>query len=474
MTTSTTPTAIPEEWDRHLSSRVERYAAGKALRNKAPRSSHAAWTPDPKRPDPISMLEQANQTRLQQLVPIRFGRMSMSAFAFYRGTADIMAYDLAKTPVSGIQAQLCGDAHLSNFGAYASPERRLVFDVNDFDETLEGPWEWDVKRLAASVVLAGRQNGYPAKDSKQAVVRSMQRYRESMQQFALMNHLDVWYYHLDVDTILAMARGMAGRKELEKRIERGSARASKRTRIETFPKLAEIVDGQYHIKDEPPLIFHYDQLHPSEDDLDTGEWRAFVKEYLAGLPEERRVIAFRYRSLDIAQKVVGVGSVGTRCAIVLLLGGPEGDDPLFIQIKEAGPSALESYLGASPYSNHGQRVVVGQHLMQAASDIFLGWSTFNGRDYYARQLRDMKWSAEVETMDPVMFTAYVELCATTLARAHARTGDPAQISGYLGNGDAFDQAIATFAETYADQAQRDHAALLAAIKDGRVQAQTGI
>jgi uncharacterized protein (DUF2252 family) len=474
MTTTTTPTAIPEEWDRHLSSRVERYAAGKALRSKASRSSHAAWTPDPKRPDPISMLEEANQTRLKQLVPIRFGRMSMSPFAFYRGTADIMAYDLAKTPVSGIQAQLCGDAHLSNFGAYATPERRLVFDVNDFDETLQGPWEWDVKRLAASVILGGRQNGYPAKDSKQAVVRCVQRYRESMQQFALMNHLDVWYYHLDVDTILAMARGMAGRKEMEKRVERASARASKRTRIETFPKLTEVVDGQYHIKDEPPLIFHYDQLHPNEDDLDSGEWRAMVKDYLASLPEERRVIAFRYRSLDVAQKVVGVGSVGTRCAIVLLLGGPEGDDPLFIQIKEAGESALEQYLGASPYANHGQRVVVGQHLMQAASDIFLGWSTLNGRDYYARQLRDMKWSAEVETMDPVLFTAYVEMCATTLARAHARTGDSAQIAGYLGNGDAFDQAIATFAETYADQAERDHAALLAAIKDGRVQAQTGI
>src|SRR5215471_17362800 len=216
MTTTTTPTAIADEWDRHLPSRIERYAAGKALRSKASRSSHAEWTPDPKRPDPISMLEQANQTRLKQLVPIRFGRMSMSPFAFYRGTADIMAYDLAKTPVSGIKAQLCGDAHMSNFGAYATPERRLVFDVNDFDETLEGPWEWDVKRLAASVILAGRQNGYPAKESKQAVLRSMQRYRESMQQFALMNHLDVWYYHLDVDTVLAMARGMTGSKEIEK------------------------------------------------------------------------------------------------------------------------------------------------------------------------------------------------------------------------------------------------------------------
>jgi uncharacterized protein (DUF2252 family) len=381
-----------------------------------------------------------------------------------------MAYDLAKTPVSGIQAQLCGDAHLSNFGVFASPERRQVFDVNDFDETLAGPWEWDVKRLAASVILAGRQNGYTAQESRQAVLRCMQEYRERMQQFAQMNHLDVWYFHLDVETILSMVR----RKEGRKTVLRASAQASKRTRIETFPKLAEVVDGQYRIKDEPPLIFHYDQLHPDTDDLDTGEWRAMVKDYLLSLSEERRVICFRYRSLDVAQKVVGVGSVGTRCAIVLALGGSEADDPLFIQIKEAGASALEAYLGASPYPNHGQRVVVGQRLMQAASDIFLGWTTFNDRDYYARQLRDMKYAAEVETMDPPLFSGYVQLCAATLARAHARTSDPSQISGYLGNGDRFDQAIASFAEVYADQAERDHAALLAAIKEGRVQAQTGV
>ena len=474
MTTAPTPTTVPDEWDRRLTSRVERYASGKALRSKAPRSSHAEWAPDPKRPDPISMLEEANQTRLQQLVPIRFGRMSMSPFAFYRGTADIMAYDLAKTPVSGINAQLCGDAHISNFGVYASPERRQVFDVNDFDETLSGPWEWDVKRMAASVVLAARQNGYSAQETRQAVLRCVQRYRESMQQFALMNHLDVWYYHIDEEAMLAMARGMAGRKQLAKRVERGSARASKRTRIETFPKLAEVVDGTFRIKDEPPLIFHYDHLHPDKDNLDAEEWRAMVKDYVTSLPEERRVILMRYRSLDVAQKVVGVGSVGTRCAIVLALGGAEGDDPLFIQIKEASASALEAYLGASPYPNHGQRVVVGQRMMQAASDIFLGWTSFGGLDYYARQLRDMKFSAEVEGMDPVMLTAYVQLCATTLARAHARTGDSAQISGYLGSKDTFDQAIASFAEIYADQAERDHEALLATIKEGHVQARTGV
>ncbi len=348
MKTTTTPSTIPGEWTRDLTSRAERYAAGKALRSNAPRSSHGEWVPDPERPDPISLLEESNKTRLEQLVPIRYGRMSMSPFAFFRGSADIMASDLAKTPVSGIQAQICGDAHLSNFGVYASPERRQVFDVNDFDETLAGPWEWDVKRLAASVVVAGRQNGYTARESRQAVVRCVQRYRESMQQFALMNHLDVWYFHLDVESILAMARGMAGRKELQKRVGRASARASKRTRLETFPKLTETVNGQYRIKDEPPLIYHYDPLDTGKDNLDTEEWRALVKDYLASLPEERRMIIFRYRSLDVAQKVVGVGSVGTRCAIVLTLGGTEGDDPLFMQIKEASASVLEPYVGASP------------------------------------------------------------------------------------------------------------------------------
>ena len=474
MATTTTPSLVPDEWTRDLTTRAERYAAGKALRSKAPRSSHAEWAPDPERPDPISLLEEANKTRLQHLVPIRFGRMSLSAFTFYRGTADIMAYDLANTPVSGIQAQLCGDAHISNFGVFASPERRQVFDVNDFDETLVGPWEWDVKRMAASVVLAGRQKGYTAQESRQAALRCVQRYRESMQQFALMNHLDVWYYHIDVETILAMLRGMSGAKRLQKRVEEASAKASKRTRIETFPKLAETVNGQYQIKDEPPLIYHYDPLDTSKNNLDTGQWRAMVRGFLESLSEERRVIVMQYRAVDIAQKVVGVGSVGTRCSIVLCLGGAEGDDPLIMQIKEAGPSVLESYLGASPHANHGERVVVGQRMMQAASDIFLGWSTFNGMDFYARQLRDMKLSAEIETLVPVGFTAYVELCATALARAHARTSDPAQISGYLGNGDTFDRAIASFAETYADQAERDHAALLAAIKEGRVQAQTGV
>ncbi len=474
MTTHTTSPTVPDAWSRELKTLAERYASGKALREKAPRSSHAEWTPDPKRPDPISLLEEANKSRLQHLVPIRYGRMSQSPFAFYRGTADIMAYDLSKTPVSSIKAQLCGDAHLSNFGAYASPERKLVFDVNDFDETLEGPWEWDAKRLAASVVLAARQNGYTAQERRKAVLSCLQYYREYMYQFANMHHLDLWYYHLDIGNIEAMLSDMKGSKKLQKYLERDTKKASKRTRIETFPKLAEVVNGKHRIKDEPPLIYHYDPLHPNKDDPETGEWKALVKEYLWSLRDEIRTIVMRYRAVDVAQKVVGVGSVGTRCAVVLALGGAEGNDPLFIQIKEASASVLEQYVGASPYPHHGQRVVIGQRMMQAQSDIFLGWSTFDGRHYYGRQLRDMKFSVEVEEMEFARFLAYVQVCGATLARAHARTSDPAQISGYLGNNDRFDQAIADFAEVYADQAERDHAALLTAIKDGQVHAQVDV
>jgi hypothetical protein len=321
---------IPESWSRELHTRAERYAAGKALRSPVPRSSHGEWSPDPERPDPISLLEKANETRLENLVPIRFGRMSVSPFAFYRGTADIMANDLSKTPVSGIQVQLCGDAHLSNFGAFATPERRLVFDVNDFDETLTGPWEWDVKRLAASVILAGRENGYSAQQSRQAVLSCLRYYREYMQRLAQMSHLDVWYYNLDVAYIHSMVSGMQGSKQIQKNMQKYEKKAGRRTRYQVFPKLAEEMDGQYRIKDEPPLIYHYDPLHPNKGDLQTDEWYALVKEYLWSLRDEVRVIVMSYRAVDVAQKVVGVGSVGTRCAIVLALGGAEGDDPLVL------------------------------------------------------------------------------------------------------------------------------------------------
>ncbi len=457
-------TATPDEtqrWNRRLSTRAERFAAGKALRQLVSRSSHGEWAPDPERPDPLSILEESNRTRLEHLVPIRYGRMALSPFAFLRGSAAVMASDLAKTPVSGIQAQICGDAHLSNFGIYASPERRQVFDVNDFDETLVGPWEWDVKRLAASVVVAARHNGYRAREIRQAMLKCMASYRTSMQRFATMHHLDVWYFHIPVESKLMLACD----KE-RKFVEKWSARAHKRTRIDTFPKLAHVVNGEYRIKEDPPLIVHL------PDVLESDAWTASLFDYLASLPEERRMMLSRYNEVDIAAKVVGVGSVGTRCMIALFLGGAEGDDPLFLQIKEAGASVLEAYMGASPYANHGQRVVQGQRLMQAVSDILLGWSTHDGRDFYVRQLRDMKGSAEVERMKPNIFTLYVELCAATLARAHARTSDPAQISGYIGNEDQFDRAIASFAESYADQTERDHAALVAAIQEGRIQAQS--
>jgi uncharacterized protein (DUF2252 family) len=404
--------------------------------------------------------------------------MAISPFAFYRGSASIMANDLAKTPVSGIRAHLCGDAHLSNFGAYAAPDRRLVFDVNDFDETLVGPWEWDIKRLAASVFLVGRQNGYTSSDCTQAVVRCVQTYRENMQRFAQMTHLQVWYYRLEIESLLALARSARIHRNVEARIERrvkrAEVKASKRSNVDTFPKLCEVVNSQYRIKDEPPLISHFDPLDPDLENLDADQWRTFVWEYLASLPDEMRILVNRYRVVDLAQKVVGVGSVGTRCAVVLALGGAEGDDPLFMQIKEASASVLEPYLGASPYPNHGQRVVVGQRLMQAASDILLGWSTMEGRDYYSRQLRDMKFSAEIETMHPKVFILYVGLCGATLARAHARTSNPACISGYLGHRGTFDQAIASFAEAYADQTEQDYALLLAAIKNGRIEARTGV
>ena len=465
-------------WDRSLTSKRASYAAGKALRTRTPRTSHAEWTPDAKRPDPISLLEEENKSRLKQLVPIRFGRMALSPFAFYRGSANIMANDLAATPTSGIMAHLCGDAHISNFGAYAAPDRRLVFDVNDFDETHIGPWEWDLKRLAVSVVLVGRQNGYSNAIRKQALLSCVRNYREGMQRFAQMTHLQVWYARVEMDTLLAALRNANLRGHTETRIERRMKRAAtiatKHTNLDTFPKLAEEVGNQYRIKDEPPLISHFDPLDPDLESLDADQWHAFVREYLASLPDELRMLVGRYRVVDLAQKVVGVGSVGTRCAVVLALGGAEGDDPLFIQIKEASASVLEPYLGPSLYQNHGQRVVVGQRLMQAASDILLGWSTMDGRDYYSRQLRDMKFSAEIDSMHPKVFVLYVGLCGATLARAHARTSDPAKISGYLGRRDIFDQAIAAFAEAYADQTEHDHARLLAAIQEGRVKAQTGV
>jgi uncharacterized protein (DUF2252 family) len=451
----------------YSATRAERYAAGKALRAKALRISHGEWAAASDRPDPISLLEEENRTRVPELVPIRMGRMSLSPFTFLRGSAGVMASDLAKTPVSGITVQLCGDAHLSNFGFFATPERNLVFDVNDFDETLPGPWEWDLKRLAASIVVAGRQNGYTVQENRQAVIGCVEEYRRMMRNMAGMGALEVWYQHLDLGQIMELAK-TKGREELQKQVEKAKQR---RTNLGTFPKLTEQVEGTYRIKDEPPLIVHVEEqgdVKQTQQHLAERIKSAF-DDYVKTLPDDRKLLLGKYHFVDMARKVVGVGSVGTRAWVLLFLSGGEGNDPLFLQAKEAEASVLEPYLGKSTYKNHGERVVQGQRLMQHASDIFLGW-THGEVDQYVRQLRDMKLSEDIALLTKKQFDRYARLCAMALARAHARSGDPAQISGYLGNSDAFAQALAVFAESYADQTERDHAALLAAIKEGRLQA----
>lgn len=454
-----------------FSTRAERYAAGKALRSKAPRTSHGKWTPAADRPDPISLLEESNLTRVPELVPIRYGRMSLSPFAFLRGSAGVMASDLANTPVSGITVQVCGDAHLSNFGFFATPERSLSFDVNDFDESLPGPWEWDLKRLAASMVVAGRQNGFTGQENRQFVVRSIREYHMLMQSMVSMQALPVWYLHLDMTELMTMVN----RKEQE-RLQRQEKKASRSTSLGAFPKLTEKVDGQYRIKDDPPLIVHPEEPGDvKEKEEHEAEWiKGYFAAYVETLPDDRKILLNKYHFVDIARKVVGVGSVGTRTWVLLLMAGGDGNDPLFLQVKEAQASVLEPYLGKSSYANHGERVVQGQRLMQHASDIFLGWTHADDTDLYVRQLLDMKLSEDIATMSKREFDQYSRLCAMALARAHARSGDPTQISGYLGSSDLFEQAIASFAEAYADQTVRDHAALLAAIKEGRIKAEVDV
>jgi uncharacterized protein (DUF2252 family) len=455
----------------NTATRAERYAAGKALRTRAPRTSHAEWAPASDRPDPISMLEESNRTRVPELVPIRYGRMSLSPFAFLRGSAGVMASDLSKTPVSGIQVQICGDAHLSNFGFFATPERDLAFDVNDFDETLPGPWEWDIKRLAASIVVAGRQNGYTAQENRQSVISGVHEYCTLMRSMATMQVLPVWYLHLDMMDLM----GMAKRNEQE-RLQRQEKQAGRSTSLGVFPKMTEKIDGQYRIKDEPPLIIH---VEDQGDVKKTAEHEAeSIKDYFAAyvqsLTDDLKVLLSKYHFVDLARKVVGVGSVGTSTWVMLLMAGGDGDDPLFLQIKEADASVLEPYAGNSSYANHGERVVQGQRLMQHASDIFLGWTHGDVTDLYVRQLRDMKLSEDIATMTKKDFDQYARWCAMALARAHARCGDTAQISGYLGSSVLFEQAIAVFAEAYADQTERDYAALVAAIKDGRIKAEVDV
>ena len=458
----------------------ERAATGRSLRSQAPRSSHADWEPRPDRPDTIALLEEQAANRLPELVPIRYGRMSASPFAFFRGAAYVMASDLAGTPRSGIRVQLCGDAHLANFGGFASAERQLLFDLNDFDETLPGPWEWDIKRLAASVAVAGRENGFAPKRREAMVRQAVGEYREAMHGFAGMKTLDVWYARASVSDLEELLRSQATRSEL-RRFDRTVAKGTRKDSARAFAKLAVSTNGEARIVADPPLIVPIRDLTGDADaeQLERGA-RELLDSYLRSLSGDRRRLVERYRYADLARKVVGVGSVGTRAWVILLL-GRDSNDPLFLQAKEAQRSVLEPFAGRSRVRNQGQRVVVGQRLMQAAGDIFLGWlhaahdlDDGRQRDFYLRQLWDSKTSADIAAMRPEAMALYARLCAWTLARAHARSGDAIAIAGYLGSGDAFDRAIAAFAEAYADQNERDHAALVDAIANGRVEAQTGL
>jgi uncharacterized protein (DUF2252 family) len=431
---------------------------GREARSAVPRSSHGEW--EPAQRDPAEILARQDASRVPELVPIRYERMLASPFAFFRGGAAIMAADLATTPAAGIEAQLCGDAHLSNFGVFAAPDRRLVFDCNDFDETCRGPFEWDLKRLAASVAIAGRGRGFSGKERRLAAQSSVRSYRTAIRRFAGMRTIEVWYSRLDIEPALAALRAQLDGDRL-RRVERNLAKASGRNSIRALGKLTESVDGEIRIRSEPPL------LTPIEDLADGAEvearLEAVLDAYRASLTDDRRHLLDSYDYVHAARKVVGVGSVGTRAWIVLLL-GRDSSDPLFLQAKEAQSSVLEPYAGASPYRNHGRRVVEGQRLMQAASDVFLGWVATKGqgaarRCFYVRQLWDGKGSAEVERMSPPDLTLYAGLCGEALARAHARSGDRFAIASYLGKGEAFDKALARFAEAYADQNERDYQAV---------------
>ncbi len=455
----------------------ERVARGKQARAEVPRDSHAVFDPPPDRPDPLSLLEEQAKSRVPELVPIRWGRMMVSPFTFYRGAALPMASDLASTPVSGLAVQACGDAHLSNFGIFGSAERRIVFDVNDFDETLPGPWEWDVKRLAASLEVAGRDNGFAAKDRREIVTATVARYRRAMRTFAGMTNLDVWYAHADVDQIRAQLEDQMKARQ-RKVMDNSLAKAKTRDSMQEVAKLTHLVDGRPRIIADPPLLVPIADLLPAKEDL--ADFEAQLKDLIAGyrhtLETDRRFLLEQFEVCDIARKVVGVGSVGTRCWILLML-GRDDSDPLFLQVKEAEASVLSRFVGASEYTNQGQRVVAGQRLMQATSDIFLGWQRTEAgldgrpRDFYVRQLRDWKFSAPIEIMVPRGLRLYGELCGWTLARAHARSGDRVAIAAYLGGSDVFDKATTQFAAGYADQNERDYKALVDAVASGRITAE---
>jgi uncharacterized protein (DUF2252 family) len=457
---------------------------GKSLRQKSSRSSHGDWQPAANRPNPIDLLQAQDEGRLQRLLPIKYGRMLVSPFAFLRGSAVVMAADLASTPSSGLQAILCGDAHLSNFGLFASPERRLVFDLNDFDEAFPGPWEWDVKRLSASAAVAGRDNGFNDKTNRSLAQEAVCAYRQTMTRLAEKNTLDVWYFYVDADALQDVFAERATKKR-RKRAQKLIDKARSKTQAQTLAKLTYIDDnGRRRIRREPPLLIplraeNLGQFVDQEEliAISTTAAEDAWQQYLQSLGEERKFLLSRYEIVDVALRVGGVGSVGTRCMIVLLQGGAD-DDGLILQLKEAGPSALEAHLPppTSGYANHAQRVVIGQQLMQTTNDIFLGWhkSEYYGNDYYWRQLKDMKGSVDVAKLDEDSLNTYIELCALCLARAHSRTGDASAITGYLGRGKSFDRAVADFAMAYADQTERDYQLLVEAVDSGRIVAAKGI
>jgi uncharacterized protein (DUF2252 family) len=484
----------------HLSLEEHR-ARGKEARDRTPVSAHTGWAPAGDRADPVKLLEEQNTTREPDLVPVRHGRMMVSPFTFYRGSAKIMAADLAGTPTAGLDVQLCGDAHLSNFGVFASPERVLLFDVNDFDETLPGPFEYDVKRLAASFTIAARNNGFAKADARSVTMTCVAAYREAMAGFAGMRTLDIWYAHLSEDELLTAIRRAAkqvakdraakqaakGKKsakdaqearKLGKRALKTAQKAHTRDSLQALSKLGEMADGRYRIVSMPPVVVPFRELSEvygiSPDQLQQVIDHQF-REYRSTLQADRRQLLERFETVDMARKVVGVGSVGTR-AFILLLQGRDHGDPLFLQVKEATASVLEDHLPQSRYRQPGERVVQGQRLMQASSDIFLGWAKGEqaNRYYYWRQLRDMKGSAEVETMPPEGLAFYARICGWTLARAHARSGDAAAIAAYLGTSDRFDKSITGFSQRYADQNERDYQAFTDAVHTGRITALEGV
>jgi uncharacterized protein (DUF2252 family) len=456
----------------------ERARLGKAAREQASRSAHAAWDPPPDRRSPIEVLAEQDLTRVPDLVPVRYGRMLDSPFTFYRGAAAIMAADLAETPSTGLRVQLCGDAHLSNFGAFAAPDRRLVFDINDFDETLPGPFEWDVKRLVASFVVGGRDRGFNKRQRRGVALAATNEYRRAMRRFAAMRDIDIWYSRLDVDRIFQRWRSYVTKAD-RKRFNKNVAKARQKDSLRALARLTERRNGDLRIASRPPVLQPIEDFAEGQDSAEiSARLKGLLAQYRGTLDQQSRRLAERYRYAHAGRKVVGVGSVGTRAWIVLLVGRDE-HDPLFLQVKEAGASVLEPYAGPSRFRHHGRRVVAGQQLIQAAGDVLLGWLTAEGldgepRDFYVRQLWDGKGSAEVELMSLDALTVYAHLCGWTLARAHARSGDSIAIAAYLGKGDTFDTAIAEFAESYADQNEADYQTLIDARKSGRIEALTGV